>query len=170
MPTTIPNSATNSNGLQSDAAPCVITITAVLGCDGVNGSGAVYDSCGECGGDDSCIGCDGHRGSKLKYDECGVCGGNGSSCVCLPGQGTYRGYTEDELDKIVLLYDIELTISSLEELDAEISQILQQLAAANPEDLDLSSALNVVSNANFECLGRFCKNLGTLILMAQQSH
>jgi hypothetical protein len=134
----------------------------VPGCDGVNGSGAVYDSCGECGGDDSCIGCDGHRGSKLKYDVCGICGGDSSSCVCLPGEGTYRGYTEDELDKIVLLYDIELTINALEELDSEISQALQKLAVANPADLDLSSAVDTISKYNFECLGQFCKSLDDL--------
>ena len=158
----VPNSATNTNGVESQAAPCIITITGVPGCDGINGSGLVYDSCGVCGGDDSCIGCDGHRGSGLKYDVCGICGGNGSSCVCLPGQGTYRGYDENELDKIVLLYDIELTINALEQLDAQISQTLDQLASTNPADLDLASALNTINGYNFGCLGQFCDNLDNL--------
>lgn len=82
--------------------------------------------------------------------------------MCLPGQGTYRGYDENELDKIVLLYDIELTINALEQLDAQISQTLDQLASTNPADLDLASALNTINGYNFGCLGQFCDNLDNL--------
>ncbi|MEZ4314984.1 MAG: hypothetical protein R3F14_43775 [Polyangiaceae bacterium] len=60
-------------------------------CDGVPGSGLVYDVCGVCGGDGStCAGCDGVPGSGLAYDECGNCGGDGSTCIgCdgVPGSG-----------------------------------------------------------------------------------
>lgn len=154
--------AQNTNGVASDPAPCIITITGVIGCDNVNGSGQLYDSCGVCGGDDSCIGCDGHRGSKLKYDVCGVCGGNGESCVCLPGEGTYRGYTENELDKIVLLYDIELTIHELEQLDEDISKTLDNLAHTDPATLDLGAAVTAIGNYQQQCLSAFCKNVDDL--------
>jgi len=46
-----------------------------------DGSCAVDDECGECGGDDSsCAGCDGVPNSGLVNDACGVCGGDGSAC------------------------------------------------------------------------------------------
>jgi len=61
------------------------------GCDGVAGSGAKINLCGNCTTDPNlplwCIGCDGVPLSGLVYDVCGVCGGHGESCfnVCNLG-------------------------------------------------------------------------------------
>jgi len=50
------------------------------GCDGVIGSGLVFDVCGVCGGNGtSCLGCNGVPFGP-KNDSCGVCGGDGSEC------------------------------------------------------------------------------------------
>lgn len=64
---------------------CVETFSA-KGCDGVVGSGKVYDACGVCDGNGtSCAGCDNVPNSGLVVDACGVCGGNNSTCAGCDG-------------------------------------------------------------------------------------
>jgi len=52
-----------------------------LGCDGIQGSGAVLDECGECDGNNGCF-CP----FETPIDVCGVCGGDGTSCLGCDGQ------------------------------------------------------------------------------------
>ncbi len=49
-------------------------------CDGNPYGGAIYDACGVCGGEGSCVGCDGIPDSGVVADGCGVCGGDNSTC------------------------------------------------------------------------------------------
>eukprot|EP01063_Lacrimia_lanifica_P024459 TRINITY_DN3235_c3_g1_i1.p1 TRINITY_DN3235_c3_g1~~TRINITY_DN3235_c3_g1_i1.p1 ORF type:complete len:3006 (+),score=960.67 TRINITY_DN3235_c3_g1_i1:1168-9018(+) len=57
--------------------------TDCLGCDGVRGSGLIFDVCGVCAGDGaSCAGCDGVPNSGATADACGVCNGDGACHTC----------------------------------------------------------------------------------------
>ncbi len=64
-----------------------------LGCDGVPNSGATFDDCGICGGDNTaCCDCEGVVHGTAVADVCGVCNGDASSCADCAGtpHGTAR--------------------------------------------------------------------------------
>lgn len=73
--------------------PCAVAEACIeAGCDGVVGSGLVFDACGVCGGDgSSCGGGSGGEGGFdggevcLIVDACGVCEGDGRSCAGCDG-------------------------------------------------------------------------------------
>ena len=59
-----------------------------LGCDGVPGSGAMFDMCGVCNGINACVDCAGVPFGNSTTDLCGVCNGNNT---CLDCAGTPFG-------------------------------------------------------------------------------
>ncbi|KAL6079118.1 Papilin, proteoglycan like sulfated glycoprotein [Balamuthia mandrillaris] len=155
----------NDNTVAHTSAPTVlrIHIQPAVGCDGELGSGAVLDGCDVCNGQNHCIGCDGNFGSGQVEDECEICGGDGTSCVCIPETGHYGHYDEAQLDKIILLYDLEVTIKSLQDLDAKIDAAMVALTEAEEEDLDLSLAIEELQAFNEGCLEDFCLEVDNLV-------
>jgi hypothetical protein len=159
-----------------------------VGCDEVLGSGLVSDSCGVCGGNNTCVGCDGVPGSGKEFDSCGVCGGMNRTCFCLEGEGAYpapqgncvvlflkkididfiwqtgvyRGFDQSELDKVLLLYQIEQSIASLEEVDTKLGKLYDVLTTADPEKLDLGDQIDELRSWSSECFDGFCTNLEQL--------
>jgi len=146
----------------SPPAPVFLELIQTVGCDGVLGSGKIIDRCNVCGGHDACVGCDGVPGSGKVLDLCGVCGGDNSTCFCLNGEGTYRGFDHSELDKILLLYEIELSIASLEDLDSQLENLYNVLTASDPNSLDLGSQIEQLNGWSSTCLTGFCNGLETL--------
>jgi hypothetical protein len=56
-----------------------------VGCDGLVGTGLVYDLCGVCGGANECVSdCD-TKPFGQRRDVCGECGGNGTTCLNFDG-------------------------------------------------------------------------------------
>ena len=61
--------------------------THCAGCDGIVNSGAIYDECDICDGDNStCAGCDGVPNSGITLDYCGVCNGDNTTCLHTAAQ------------------------------------------------------------------------------------
>ncbi len=116
-----------------------------------------------CGGNDTCIGCDGVYGSGAIEDACGVCDGKNKSCFCPENEiGSYRGYSENELDKILLLYEIEYTINTLQKLDGKIDEAYKKILEQSTEEVDLGNQIAALREWNSLCLDEFCTNLTTL--------
>lgn len=182
---------TDDSNMSSTPATVEISLTAVVGCDGQLGSGLVYDSCEVCGGNNTCVGCDGVPGSGKTIDACGVCGGMNQTCFCLDGEGSslpstlrfvvvvvfrcskltlrlvffpgqYRGFNQSELDKVLLLYEIEQAIASLEEVDAHLSSLFNQLVSSDPQSLSLGGDIDELRNWSAQCFGDFCGNLQSM--------
>ncbi len=116
--------------------------------------------CLVCGGNNTCVGCDGVYGSGAIVDACGVCDGKNKSCFCPEDEiGSYRGYSETELDKILLLYEIELTINTLQGLDTKIDEAYKMIQDNGAGELDLGNQIAALREWNTLCLDAFCTNL-----------
>jgi len=115
-----------------------------------------YDECGVCGGNNDCLpGCDGRPGTT--YDDCGVCGGDGTSCTCIVDE--YRNYTLSQLDRILVHYNIELTLSIIHDLSDTLRATLEKLYDPNPGYIDLKKAVDTVRNFNDRCLLGFSQEM-----------
>jgi hypothetical protein len=64
-----------------------------------------------------------------------------------------------ELDKVLLLYKIEQSISSLEHVDAKLGELYTSLVAADPDQLDLGSQIADLRSWSSDCFDGFCTNL-----------
>ena len=75
--------ANSSYLLQCDSCGVCGGTNSCIGCDGYHLSNKVLDACGECGGDNSsCAGCDGIANSGTVRDACRVCNGTNASKDC----------------------------------------------------------------------------------------
>jgi len=90
-------------------------------------------------------------GAACNPDACGVCGGNNSTCSCL--QVPYKGYDVVELERILLLYEIEQTIDLLHQVQIQIQQAQDALGSSSSAALD--SDITTVQNFNTDCLDKF---------------
>jgi len=97
-------------------------------------------------------------GPSIIIDECGICGGNGSSCTCLDDSYEYLGYNETEIEKSIILYDLELTVASLEKLYTDLGTVINLLANSNSTESILDYLL-ALQNYDLECLDGFCLDL-----------
>ena len=69
------------NVFMSDSNGCLVRALEIeAACDGRPFSHVLVDSCGVCGGNNSCVDCAGRPHGGRQVDKCGVCGGDGSSC------------------------------------------------------------------------------------------
>eukprot|EP01090_Pellita_catalonica_P013941 TRINITY_DN3436_c0_g1_i1.p1 TRINITY_DN3436_c0_g1~~TRINITY_DN3436_c0_g1_i1.p1 ORF type:complete len:537 (+),score=72.89 TRINITY_DN3436_c0_g1_i1:48-1658(+) len=97
-------------------------------------------------------------GSGFEADCCGVCGGSNDTCICLDGDGLYYGiYDKNMLDKIVTLYEIELTMATLNELDEELRRTAELIeSGAEFTDLLADDVFGALDSFNEECLEECC--------------
>lgn len=120
-----------------------------------------YDYCGTCNGNGSTCngaGCDGLGGM---YDECGVCAGDGMSCTCVSDH--YRNYNITELDRILVHYNIQLTLEMISQLQLTLTETMNELYTTGPSDIDLGSAVEAVRVFNNQCLSDFIQEMGVLL-------
>lgn len=90
-------------------------------------------------------------GASCNPDACGVCGGNNSTCSCL--QVPYKGYDVVELERILLLYEIEQTMDLLHQVQIQIQQAQDALGSMSGSALDTD--ITTVQNFNSDCLDKF---------------
>jgi len=88
-------------------------------------------------------------------DACGVCGGNGSSCTCL--DLPYKGYEADELEKIVLIYEMEQTLNLLDDVERKLEQSIDSLDSHSPSQLP--EEITEVQDFQQLCLSSFSDQL-----------
>ena len=72
----------------------------IRGCDGIMGSGAEFDKCKVCRGNNDCLDCTGIPNGSSKIDVCGICNGDGSTCnkndnIFINSNGIPIQYSED---------------------------------------------------------------------------
>jgi len=90
-------------------------------------------------------------GAACNPDACGVCGGNNSTCSCL--QVPYKGYDVVELERILLLYEIEQTMDLLHQVQIQLDQAQDALGSSSGQNLDMD--ITTVQDFNTECLDTF---------------
>jgi len=90
-------------------------------------------------------------GAPCNPDACGVCGGNNSTCTCL--EVPYKGYDVVELERILLLYEIEQTMDLLHQVQIQLQQAQDALGMSTGAGLD--SDITTVQDFNTDCLDTF---------------
>lgn len=90
-------------------------------------------------------------GAPCNPDACGVCGGNNSTCSCLAVP--YKGYDIVELERILLLYEIEQTMDLLQQVQIQVQQAQDALGSSTGQNLDTD--IMTVQNFNTDCLDSF---------------
>jgi len=93
--------------------------------------------------------------SACNPDACGVCGGDNSSCSCLPTP--YKGYSNAELQKILLISELEQSLSLL----THIEMHLEQASDALDEVIEgnVSDQLSEVQDFHDVCLTDLHSNM-----------
>jgi len=88
-------------------------------------------------------------------DACGQCNGDNSTCSCLPLP--YNGYNLNDVQRILLLYEIEQTLDLLDGLQGKLEQTLKLLTAHQVSDLQV--IITEVQLFGSSCLLAFCNNV-----------
>eukprot|EP01098_Paradermamoeba_levis_P006202 TRINITY_DN257_c0_g1_i2.p1 TRINITY_DN257_c0_g1~~TRINITY_DN257_c0_g1_i2.p1 ORF type:complete len:487 (-),score=183.92 TRINITY_DN257_c0_g1_i2:153-1613(-) len=88
-------------------------------------------------------------------DMCGRCGGDNSTCTCLPLP--YNGYNLNDIERILLLYEIEQTLDLLSQLETKLTVSMATLATSQAGAL--TSVVNEIQNFNTNCLTTFCEKV-----------
>jgi len=94
-------------------------------------------------------------GAPCVPDKCGRCNGDGTSCSCL--QLPYNGYNLNDLERILLLYEIEQSVSLLNSLETRLESILKALSSQQLADLQM--LVNQVQQFGQNCLLKYCDAL-----------
>jgi len=89
------------------------------------------------------------------YDACGVCNGDNSTCSCLPLP--YNGYNLNDVQRVLLLYEIEQTLALLGGVQTKIQATLQMLTSH--QIAELQTIINEVQIFGSSCLMAFCDNI-----------
>jgi len=92
-------------------------------------------------------------------DVCGVCNGDNSTCACLPLP--YNGYNLTDVQRILLLYEIEQTLALVDEIQAKIEATLTMLTAHQVSELQ--TVINEVQLFGSSCLLAFCDTVSTYL-------
>jgi hypothetical protein len=91
-------------------------------------------------------------GAHCVPDECGRCSGDGTSCSCL--QLPYNGYNINDIERILLLYEIEQSVSLLNSLETRLQSIVHQLSSQQLSNLQM--LINQVQQFGQNCLLAYC--------------
>jgi hypothetical protein len=97
-------------------------------------------------------------GAACNPDACGVCGGNNSTCTCL--QVPYKGYDVVELERILLLYEIEQTMDLLHQVQIQIQQAQDALGGSSGS---LDTDITTVQDFNTDCLDSFETDIDSFV-------
>jgi len=92
-------------------------------------------------------------------DACGNCGGDNSTCTCLPLP--YNGYNLNDIERILLLYEIEQTLDLLSQLESKLSNTVATLAVVRSGAL--TDVVNAIQDFNTNCLMSFCETVDMYI-------
>jgi len=89
-------------------------------------------------------------------DACGVCGGNNSTCACLTVP--YKGYGTAQLEKILVMYELEQTLDLLTQIEMHLEVSSDALAE---EDVagNVGSQLSDIQDFNAVCLNDIHTNM-----------
>jgi hypothetical protein len=98
-------------------------------------------------------------GAACNPDACGVCGGDNSSCSCL--EFPYKGYDVVELERILLLYEIEQTMDLLHQVQVQLHQAQDALGSSAGANLDMD--ITTVQDFNTECLDAFETDIDSFV-------
>jgi hypothetical protein len=90
-------------------------------------------------------------GEACNPDACGVCNGDNSTCTCL--EVPYKGYEVAELERILLMYEIEQTMDLLKQVQIQLDQASDALGGSSGGDLDAD--ITEVQEFNDLCLESF---------------
>eukprot|EP01099_Mayorella_cantabrigiensis_P001503 TRINITY_DN1663_c0_g1_i1.p1 TRINITY_DN1663_c0_g1~~TRINITY_DN1663_c0_g1_i1.p1 ORF type:complete len:476 (+),score=121.55 TRINITY_DN1663_c0_g1_i1:135-1562(+) len=98
-------------------------------------------------------------GAACNPDSCGVCGGDNSTCSCL--EVPYKGYDVVELERILLLYEIEQTMDLLHQVQIQLQQAQDALGSSSGANLDTD--ITTVQNFNSDCLDAFETDIDSFV-------
>eukprot|EP01089_Gocevia_fonbrunei_P004729 TRINITY_DN1477_c0_g1_i1.p1 TRINITY_DN1477_c0_g1~~TRINITY_DN1477_c0_g1_i1.p1 ORF type:complete len:499 (+),score=105.11 TRINITY_DN1477_c0_g1_i1:56-1552(+) len=90
-----------------------------------------------------------------EFDNCLVCNGDNSTCDCSTDPTHYRGVPLAELDKAILLYEIDRSILAFNELSNDISSRLVALDNTPHHALDLAAVIQNIRNWDATGLQQF---------------
>jgi len=94
--------------------------------------------------------------TACKPDACGVCGGNNSTCSCLPTP--YMGYTNAELEEILAVYQLEVSLDLLTRIEMHLEQASDELGESEVEG-DLNGQMSEVQDFRQVCLTDLHSNM-----------
>jgi hypothetical protein len=92
-------------------------------------------------------------------DICGKCNGDNSTCSCLPLP--YNGYSLGDVQRILLLYEIQQTVSLLDLLESKLLVASKSLASHQVTDLQV--VISEVQQFNQNCLLNFCTQVNPFL-------
>jgi len=89
-------------------------------------------------------------------DACGVCNGDNSTCTCIPIP--YNGYSYNDLDRILYMYEIEQTLDLINQVEVQIDQAMDALEYSQ-SSANLNAEYNEIKGFNEDCLEPFDEDL-----------
>jgi hypothetical protein len=92
---------------------------------------------------------------NCQRDACGKCNGDNSTCACLPLP--YNGYNLNDVQRMLLLYEIEQTLALLNGVQSKLEATLDMLSAH--QVAELQTIINEVQLFGSSCLMAFCNSV-----------
>eukprot|EP01098_Paradermamoeba_levis_P007185 TRINITY_DN2978_c0_g1_i1.p1 TRINITY_DN2978_c0_g1~~TRINITY_DN2978_c0_g1_i1.p1 ORF type:complete len:501 (-),score=155.76 TRINITY_DN2978_c0_g1_i1:160-1611(-) len=89
-------------------------------------------------------------------DACGVCNGDNSTCSCLPLP--YAGYSLNDVERILALYEMEQTLDYLHDLDLKLERAQKSIAQYHATELQ--TLVGQAQGFLNRCVTPFCEKVG----------
>jgi len=97
--------------------------------------------------------------SACNPDACGVCNGDNSTCTCIPIP--YNGYSFSDLERVLLMYEIDLTLDLINQVEVQINQALD--AIDDGTSANLAAESTDLQGFNDGCLSSFDQELDSFL-------